>query len=214
MLAIIGMLPNNPEDIMRIIGITGGVGAGKSGVIEYLQKHYDAVIAKADDLGHAGIRRGEECYASVVDLLGSDIIDEDGELNRAKIATIVHQDKEQLTKLNEIIHPYVEVCIIQMIIKAIKSGKKYFFIEAALLLEANYHQLCDEIWYVYADCRVRRDRLASSRNYSAEKTLQIMDNQLSDYEFRFNSNFVIDNSGDFTATTKQIDARMQKYEAL
>ena len=199
---------------MRIIGITGGVGAGKSGVIEYLQKHYDAVIAKADDLGHAGIRRGEECYASVVDLLGSDIIDEDGELNRAKIATIVHRDKEQLTKLDEIIHPYVERRIIEMIIDARADGKSYFFIEAALLFEANYDQLCDEAWYIYADCDIRCARLSQSRNYDEEKSRQIMANQLLDSEFRDKCDFVIDNSGDFTATTKQIDARMQKYEAL
>ena len=199
---------------MHIIGITGGVGAGKSEIIKYLQKHYDAEVAKADNLGHFGIRRGEECYASVVDLLGSDIIDENGELNRAKIAAIVHQDKEQLTKLDEIIHPYVERCIIKMIIDARSDDKNYFFIEAALLFEANYDRLCDEVWYIYADCDIRCARLSQSRNYDEVKSRQIMANQLSDDEFRDKCDFVIDNGGDFTVATKQIDARMQKYETL
>lgn len=199
---------------MKIIGITGGIGAGKSEIIEYLKKHYGAEVAKADDIGHLGIQKGEECYLSVVDLLGDDIIDDGGELNRSKIATIVHADKKKLAKLDEIIHPFVERCIVKMIIDARGADKKYFFIEAALLREANYDKLCDEVWYIHANCDVRCARLLESRNYCEEKSRQIMNNQLSDDEFRSKCDFAIDNSGDFKDTAQQIDARMQKYETM
>ena len=195
---------------MKIIGITGGIGAGKSAIIEYLSEHYNAIIAKADDIGHFGIKKGEACYEDVVDLLGSDIIDEDGELNRAKMGRIVHADTKKLALLDAIIHPYVKHYIIDMIDKASKAGEQYFFIEAALLLEANYNYLCDETWYIYADSEVRCTRLRESRNYSEDKSRQIMGNQLSSAEFKNRCDFTIDNSGDFSSTIKQIELRMQK----
>lgn len=195
---------------MRIIGITGGVGAGKSEIVKYLEEHYGAEVAIADKIGHLGIKKGKECYLSVIDLLGDAIIEEDGELNREKIATIVHADKERLTQLDAIIHPFVKRCIIKMIIDAQAAKRKYFLIEAALLFEANYNQICDEVWYIYASCDVRCARLSKSREYDEEKSRQIMANQLSDADFRGKCDFVIDNSGDFVDTTKQIDLRMQK----
>ena len=197
---------------MHIIGITGGIGAGKSEIIKYLQEHYNACVAKTDDIGHLGIKKDEDCYWRVIRLLGSAIIDEDGELNRTKIATIVHADKDKLTKLDAIIHPFVKRYIIAMIEEARAQGEKYFFIEAALLLEDNYDQICDETWYIYADCNVRCLRLAESRNYCEEKSRQIMVNQLSADEFKKRCDFMIDNSGDFANTAQQIDSRMRKYE--
>lgn len=199
---------------MHIIGITGGVGAGKSEIVKYLQENYKAYVAKTDDIGHRGIKKGEDCYLRVIDLLGFDIIDEDGELNRTKIAAIVHEDKDKLTKLDAIIHPFVRNYIIKMIEDTNGQDNEYFFIEAALLLEDNYDQICDEVWYVYADCDTRCTRLGKSRNYSEEKSRQIMANQLSEDEFKKRCDFAIDNSGDFTNTAKQIDARMQKYETM
>ena len=196
---------------MKIIGITGGVGAGKSEIIEYLAKNYDAQIAKTDDIGHLGLKQTSVCYASIIDLLGSDIIKADGELNRAKISAIVHADKEKLADLDAILHPFVKQYIIKMISKAKEVGKEYFFIEAALLLEDNYDQICDEIWYVYADCDIRRTRLMESRNYSETKVQQIMANQLTEAEFRSRCDLVIDNSSDWAKTTQQIDLRLQKY---
>ena len=198
---------------MRIIGITGGIGAGKSEVIEYLQEHYEAEVAKSDDIGHAALKKGSICYLDIIDLLGFDIIEEDGELSRAKISKIVHADKEKLDKLDAILHPYIGECIAKMIID-VRKETKYFFIEAALLLEANYDEMCDEVWYIYASPEIRCKRLSKSRDISVSKARQIMANQLSDEEFKEKCDFVIDNSGDFTDTIKQINSRIQKYEIV
>ena len=95
-----------------------------------------------------------------------------------------------------------------------KQGTSYVFIEAALLIEDHYDEICDELWYIYADERVRRDRLRRDRNYSDEKIDGIMENQLSEEEFSEHCDFEVDNSGEFEDTKKQIDQRMSKYETL
>ena len=88
------------------------------------------------------------------------------------------------------------------------------FVEAALLIEDHYDEICDELWYIYADERVRRARLKSDRNYTDERIDGIMENQLSEEEFSEACDFEIDNSGEFEETKKQIDQRMSKYETL
>jgi len=92
---------------MYIIGITGGVGAGKSTIVKYVEEHYDAYITKADDVGHILMRDDKQIQQAIVDLLGSDILDKDV-LDRKKIAQKVYADKALLDKLNAIIHPAVK----------------------------------------------------------------------------------------------------------
>ena len=91
-----------------------------------------------------------------------------------------------------------------------KERKKldYLFIEAALLIENGYDKIVDELWYIYADVEVRRQRLKASRGYSDEKIDDILKGQLSDEEFRKYADFVIDNSGDENDTRRQIDLKL------
>ena len=86
-----------------------------------------------------------------------------------------------------------------------KKGTEIFVLEAALLLEADYQDICDELWYIYADEKVRYQRLKENRQYSDEKIDAIMKNQLSEVSFREQCHVVIDNSGDFYDTCKQIE---------
>lgn len=197
---------------MIVIGITGGVGSGKSEVLKYLGEHYDAAVIQADTVGHLLMRKGNCCYQPVIDLLGSSIIEDDGELGRRRIAALVYADDKLLAGLNQIIHPAVKSCISQEMAREEKLGRAFFFVEAALLLEDHYDRICDEIWYIYAEEAVRRARLKMSRGYSEEKISGILKNQLSEAEFRSRCQYTIDNSGNFENTKIQIDARMQKYE--
>ena len=95
-----------------------------------------------------------------------------------------------------------------------KAGTEYVFVEAALLIEEKYDEICDELWYIYADEEVRKERLIEGRGYSEKKVREIMANQLSEDEFSSHCDFEIDNSGDFEETKKQLDHRMKKYETL
>lgn len=199
---------------MKIIGITGGVGSGKSEVVNFIARSWDATVVQADAVGHLLMQPGKSCFDSVVTLFGDSILREDGTLDREKIASIVFTDKEMLEKLNAIVHPAVKTYIRQAIEREKEVQTELFVIESALLIEDHYDEICDELWYVYADELVRRERLRRNRGYSEEKIQDIFANQLSEDAFSSFCHFEIDNSGDFEDTKAQIVQRMKKYEIM
>ena len=190
---------------MLVIGITGGVGAGKSLCLQTLKKHCNCKITLADDVGNKVKEPGEKCYFQIVDLLGEDILLEDKSINKLKMAEKIFTDPKLLTKVNEIIHPAVEEYILNDISRERNLGSiDVYFLEAALLIEAGYVPYLDELWYIYTKESVRIKRLKESRSYSDEKIMQIMKQQLSEEEFRNHADFVLDNSYDFESTYKQL----------
>ena len=197
---------------MKIIGITGGVGSGKSEIMAYLERQYRAAVLRADDIGHRLIRREGSCYDQVLKLFGQEVIREDGELDRAAMAKRMFREPELRKAMNGIIHPAVRTYILQAIIDEQAAGRRFFFLEAALLIEEKYDEICDELWYVYAGEAVRRERLKKSRGYSDEKIDGMLASQLPEEEFRKHCCFVLDNSGDFSDTAKQLEQRMKIYE--
>ncbi len=191
---------------MWIIGITGGVGAGKSSVLDYIKQKCNCRIVLADDVGNMVKLPGEICYNRLVELLGSDILDENGYIDKARMAAAIFTDNELLLQVNAIIHPAVEEYILSEIRKEKEAGTlDFFFVEAALLIECGYGAHVDELWYIYASEEVRRMRLKQSRGYSDEKITAIMQGQLAEEEFRKGCAVVIDNSGDLEETKEQID---------
>ena len=191
---------------MKIIGITGGVGAGKSAIMDFLKQRYNAKVVRADEVAHLVTQPGKACYMRLVSLLNDDILNEDGSIDRQKMAYKIFNDKGLLSSVNSIIHPAVREYISQDIEREKQLGKtKLYFLEAALLIEDGYEQICDELWYIYASDEVRRRRLRESRGYSDEKTESIMKNQLSDDMFRRYATVVIDNSGTLEESFKQIE---------
>lgn len=190
---------------MKIIGVTGGVGAGKSSVLDYLHTKYDAVIVRLDDVSRAMLDPDGRCYQAVIDLFGPNIIREDGTLDRAQIAGIVFSDPSMIIKLNAIVHPAVRLETEKIIETNRKEGTNLLVLEAALLIEQHYDKICDELWYVYADVETRIRRLTSSRGYTRERSLGMISSQLDEDAFRNGSSFVLDNDGEFEATKIQID---------
>ena len=191
---------------MQIIGITGGIGAGKSQVLQYIQNHYKCRVILADDVGNEVKLPGKICYNQLVDLLGNDILDKEGFIQKEKMAARIFSNKELLLQVNAIIHPAVMDYILTEIQKEKEAGiQDFFFVEAALLIECGYASHVDEMWYVYASDEIRRERLRANRNYSDEKITSIMKGQLQEEEFRKHCQVVIDNSDDFSKTEKQID---------
>lgn len=191
---------------MQIIGITGGIGAGKSQVLQYIQNHYKCRVILADDVGNEVKLPGKICYNQLVDLLGNDILDKEGFIQKEKMAARIFSNKELLLQVNAIIHPAVMEYILTEIQKEKEAGiQDFFFVEAALLIECGYASHVDEMWYVYASDEIRRERLRANRHYSDEKITSIMKGQLQEEEFRKHCQVVIDNSDDFSKTEKQID---------
>lgn len=190
---------------MLIIGITGGVGAGKSSILKALEEHCNCKIVLADDVGNKVKEPGQKCYLQVVELLGKDILNDDLTINRMKMATKIFADAKILEQVNEIIHPAVEEYILQEIENERKKQEiDVFFLEAALLIEAGYTRYLDALWYIFSEKSVRIERLKASRGYSDEKIRQIMEQQMSDEEFRKYADVTLDNSNEFEKTFLQI----------
>ena len=197
---------------MRFIGITGGVGAGKTEILKYIGQHYKCEIYLADDIGHKVKEPGTEGYDALVGLLGRDILDTDGQINRAAMAARIFADEALLEQVNAIIHPAVKKYLADRLTEAREKGSvELFFVEAALLIENGFDKIVDEMWYIYAREEVRRRRLSDSRGYTPEKIERIMASQLSEEEFRKHCDFIIDNSDSLEDSYRQIRQKLEAY---
>lgn len=194
---------------MKLIGITGGIGAGKSEILSYLATHYNCRVELADLVAHKVKEPGQPCYEKLVSLLGQEVVASDGTIIKEKMAEIIFADKEKLKAVNAMIHPAVKEYLLAEIEKERSAGKiEYFFLEAALLIEEGYGEIVDELWYIYTKEETRKKRLMASRGYSEEKVKRIMAGQLSDAEFRKSCSFIIDNNQSLMVTYEQIDRKL------
>ena len=197
---------------MRFIGITGGVGAGKTEILKYIQRHYKCEIYLADRVAEELQEPGTECFEALAELLGEGIKTSEGRLDRDKMAARIFADPALLKQVNDIVHPAVKVFLLEKLKVAEVSGEaELFFVEAALLIETGYRALTDEMWYIYADEAVRKKRLSRGRGYSEERISRIMSRQLAEEKFRENCDFVIDNSGSLIESYRQIDRKLEAF---
>ena len=197
---------------MHIIGITGGVGAGKSEVLSYIKEKYKCRVILADEVGHLVKMPGQRCYEQLVELLGKEILLSDGDIDKAKMAEKIFRDAEILEQVNALIHPAVE----RYILNEIEKEKErcvldFFFVEAALLLESGLCGHMETIWYIYAEKEVRRERLKAARGYSDEKIDGILASQKTEEDFKKNCDVIIYNNGLIEETKKQIDEKLGEY---
>jgi dephospho-CoA kinase len=197
---------------MRFIGITGGVGAGKTEILKFIKKHYRCEIYLADEVAHLVKEPGTACYRQLVALLGEEVLAPDGQIDKGRMAEKIFADAALLEQVNGLIHPAVREFLLQRLEEAGKNGStELFFVEAALLIEGGYGSLVDEMWYIYTAEEVRRKRLKEARGYSDEKISQIMDRQLKEEKFRENCDFTIDNSGSFEESCRQIKKKLEAF---
>lgn len=201
---------------MLIIGVTGGVGSGKSTILDEIKKLYNCRIIKTDEIANDIKKPGELCYNKLVFLLGESILLPDKEIDKNKMAKLIFKNKNLLDEVNEILHPEVEKYIDRVIFEEKKNKNiDILFIEAALLIEVGYKdKFLDELWYVYADEPSRKNRLKESRDYSDDKINEILSSQQTDEGFRHHSDFVIDNSKTVDYAVSQIKDRLKKISFM
>lgn len=179
---------------MKVIGLTGGVGSGKSLAAHLLQEMTGAHLLIADELGHVAMEKGSGGYKEIIREFGEDILAEDGTIDRGKLASLVFAGEERLAVLNAIVHPRVKAYLQDYIAKR-RSEEGLIILESAIMFESGCDILCDEIWYVCVPENLRRERLKESRGYSREKSQSIMDRQLSEEVFRQRCQIIIENTG-------------------
>lgn len=179
---------------MRVIGLTGGVGSGKSYVAHYLQQHCGMELLIADDLGHVAMRPGTDSFAKIVARFGENVVTADGTLDRRRLADIIFHDPVAMADMNAIVHPVVQAYIADYIEKR-RGLEGTILLETAILYETGCDALCDEIWYVSVPEEIRIRRLMQDRGYTEEKSRAIIARQYSDAFFRERADRIIDNAG-------------------
>ena len=191
---------------MKFIGLTAGVGAGKTTVLKAIGQMYRVRILIADEIAHEQMEPGTMCYKRMHEAFGNcDIWLDDGSINRPKLAQLLFSDEEKRRTLNGIVHPAVKEYILGEVEKERQKGYfEYVILEAALLIEDHYDTLCDELWYVYAAEQTRKKRLMADRGYSEQKVEQIFQAQRLEETYRKYCPVVIDNDRDEQYVLEQI----------
>ena len=200
------------ENTMRFIGITGGVGAGKSELFCAISEsiiHVKCILLTRWPIFCRS--RAQSAMRGWYSFLEKKCFSRDERIDKKKMAAAIFADRKLLLQVNEIVHPAVRSFLLERLEEAKRRPEtKLFFVEAALLIEAGYKELADELWYVYADKDIRRKRLMESRGYSSEKVEEIMEKQLSEEKFREACDFIIDNSGSLEDSLKQVSERLKR----
>lgn len=200
---------------MKVIGVTGGIGSGKSALLSAIEKEYSCLVLRADDIAHFLKEPGQRCFEPLLELLGADVLDEQGFIDKRKMSDKIFEHRELLEKVNHIVHPAVKNYICERIQEA-RENKclEYVFVEAALFIEAGYRNIVDSLWYISAREEVRMDRLQEGRGYTLEKIYSIMSKQLSEETFRKNCDVVIDNSDNIEFSMEQVRKELTKDEIM
>ena len=200
---------------MKVIGITGGIGCGKSALLTAIDQEYKCRILFADQIANFLKEPGQSCYEPIVYLLGKDVLDDGGHIDKKKMSDKIFGNEALLELVNEIIHPAVKNYICGCIEKEREQNKvDYVFVEAALFIEAGYRDIVDSLWYIYAREEVRIHRLQEGRGLAPEKIRSIMNNQLQEEVFRKHCDVMIDNSDSLENSMVQVHRNLQKDEIM
>jgi dephospho-CoA kinase len=189
--------------MMKVIGLTGGIGSGKSTVAGFLAEMGAAVI-ELDKVGHEVLRSGSGTFSKVVKEFGREILDAGGEIDRAKLAAIVFKEPDALARLNRTTHPAIDKILIERIEKYRQQGVKAVVLEAAALLEAGKAAQADEIWVTTAPEALVLERIRERSGYSEEEAKARIGSQLSDKERLKHADMVIDTGGTLDEVKRKV----------
>ena len=188
---------------MRVIGLTGGIGSGKSTVAQFLGELGAAVI-DLDRVGHEAIKPGTEAWQGVVNAFGKGILDVNGEIDRSRLAEVVFKDKAALRRLNHIVHPFIDNLVRARLEEYRRQNYPVVVLEAAAMLEAGRAGDVDEGWVTVAPEDAVLERLAERYGYSEEESRARIRSQLSSDERVKQADVVIDTTG----TLQELKARV------
>lgn len=194
---------------MFIIGLTGGIAAGKSTVASLLAKRGAAVI-DADRLGHRAYARGQPAFAKVVSAFGADVVGDDGEIDRRALGRKVFGDAAELKRLTDIVWPEIRALARAELTAASAAGRRVAVLEAAVLLEAGWQDEVDEVWAVTVPPEVAVAR-ATARDGIDEAAVRARINaQLTNAERTAGAQVVVDNSGSEEALAAALDEHWRR----
>jgi dephospho-CoA kinase len=179
---------------MKVIGLTGGIGSGKS-TVSALLAEMGATVLDADKVGHQAYEPGSETWHEVVKAFGREILAEDETIDRSKLSGIVFADPEALARLNGIMHPRMYRMMEARIDEFRRRGVEVVVLEAAILIEANWVPLADEVWVTVASEATVIRRVKERTGWSEEQIQSRIRSQLSNEERSKHARVVITNDG-------------------
>ena len=197
---------------MIVIGLTGGIASGKSTAAEQLRKN-GAHVIDADRVGHRVYEPGSLGFQKVVNEFGHDLVNTDGTINRQVLGGKVFGDPAQMKRLTDIAWPEIRrMCAEEIEAERARGANSVVVLEAAVLIEAEWTDLVDEVWVVYVRPEVARERLMARNNLTAEQAQARIDSQLSNKERLTLADVKIDNSESVDELIKKVDARWKKLQ--
>ncbi len=196
---------------MKVIGLTGGIGSGKSTVSQFLAE-LGTVILNADEIGHEALKPDTEIWRQVVAAFGRQILTPDGNLDRKKLGDIVFGNPESLSRLNRIMHPRMYDMVKAQLEEYRRQGMGVVVLEAPLLLEAGWTSLVDEVWVTTASESTVLKRLEEQKGLSGEEALARIRSQLPSEERVRHANVVINTDCDLDELKSKVKELWQRLE--
>lgn len=197
---------------MIVIGLTGGIAAGKSTVARLLAER-GAVVVDADKLGHRVYARGQPAFDKVVAAFGEDVVGDGGEIDRKALGAKVFGDAAQLTKLTDVVWPAILELAQAELAAARAADAKVAVLDAAVLIEANWQGAVDEVWAVEIPPALAVARASARDGVDAAAVQARIDAQLSNAERAAHAQVVIENAGSPETLRAQVDVRWQHLQA-
>ena len=192
----------------KIIGITGGISSGKSTVVAEIRKHGYQVI-DADQVVHELQAKGGKLYQALCNWLGTDILQENGELDRKKLGQLIFSSKDMLEKSSRLQNGIIREELARRRDELAKT-QKVFFMDIPLLIEHDYMEWFDYIWLVHLDEKTQLERLVMRNHFSKEEAKKRMASQMSTEAKKPYADKLLDNSGDLTELKAQINQLLQE----
>jgi len=194
---------------MKVIGLTGGIGSGKSTVSRLLGE-MGAVLIDADKVGHEAYQPGTETWTELVAAFGEGIVAPDRTIDRRKLGAIVFAAPEELSRLNRIVHPRMFNMMKDRIEEYRQQGVEVVVMEAAILFEANWTPLVDEVWVTVTSESAVVQRAIERTGLPEEQIRARIHSQLSNEERIRQADVVITNDGDIEELRTKVDALWKK----
>jgi dephospho-CoA kinase len=189
---------------MFVIGLTGGIGSGKSTVSDMLRAKGAAAVY-ADQIGHEVYRPGTPVWDQVVAAFGRQVVGDDGQIDRRKLGQIVFSDAEARQRLDAITHPPMEQMMSERLEELRRQGTRVAVLEAAILIEAGWDHLADEIWVTVVSPEVAAQRSMERSGLSRERAEARIAAQLSNEERLKHAHVVIDTNCSLAEVAQRVD---------
>ncbi|MHB1953606.1 MAG: dephospho-CoA kinase [Sulfobacillus sp.] len=188
---------------MRVIGLTGGIGSGKSEVSNILRS-LGVPIVDADELTHAAQARGEPVWREIWQRFGWSVLGPNGEIHRRKLGYLVFHDTQKRHLLNQLVHPRVRAMMTEQLEVLREQGVLAAVLDVPLLIEGGLHTMVDEVWVVYADPALQEKRVTERDHLDASEAGRRIRAQMPLDQKLQHAHFVIDNRGSLNALKDEV----------